>query len=300
MKLAVERYLTGILVVGEQLPITKDLHFQVTLAMAHLEQQMGAKTWEKYIKRFKFLQSTLFWLPGEQSGNIAFNRTIEQADTAFGQGIQVTAIQMMQGLSAIGNNGKMLKPYLVRKIVDPNTGKVVKSYGKKEVGQPISAATAKAVRGHMQDVVYKKYGIGSDYKIKGIRIAAKTGTAQVSDGKSGYLSGDDSYLYSVAGMAPAKNPKYIMYITMKQPNLPGTETPTQLMADVFKPVMKRALQEDTSTNGINRLPIKCFLTHRSASGAKSDLISKGYKVTTIGTGTRVLKQSPIAGQSLFV
>ncbi len=97
MKLAVERYLTGILVVGEQLPITKDLHFQVTLAMAHLEQQMGAKTWEKYIKRFKFLQSTLFWLPGEQSGNIAFNITIEQADTAFGQGIQVTAIQMMQG-----------------------------------------------------------------------------------------------------------------------------------------------------------------------------------------------------------
>ncbi|HBF73765.1 MAG TPA: penicillin-binding protein [Lactobacillus sp.] len=269
------------------------------VAMAHLEQQMGAKTWEKYIKRFKFLQSTHFGLPGEQSGNIAFNRTIEQADTAFGQGIQVTAIQMMQGLSAIANNGKMLKPYLVRKIVDPNTGKVVKSYGKKEVGQPVSAATAKAVRGHMEDVVYKKYGIGSDYKINGIRVAAKTGTAQVSDGKSGYLSGDNSYLYSVAGMAPAKNPKYVMYITMKQPTLPGTETATQLMADVFKPVMKRALQEDTSTGNQQAADKMLSYVNRSASGAKSDLISKGYKVTTIGTGTRVLKQSPIAGQSLL-
>ncbi|GAX01832.1 penicillin-binding transpeptidase domain-containing protein [Secundilactobacillus silagei] len=266
------------------------------VAMAHLEQQMGAKTWKKYIKRFKFLQSTHFGLPGEQSGSIAFDQTISQADTAFGQGIQVTAIQMMQGLSAIGNNGKMLKPYLVRKVVDPNTGKVVKSYGKKEVGQPISAATAKAVRGHMQDVVYKKYGIGSDYKIKGIRIAAKTGTAQVSNGKSGYLNGDDSYLYSVAGMAPAKNPKYIMYITMKQPDLPGTETPTQLMADVFKPVMKRALQEDTSTTNNQAADKMLSYVNRSTSGAKNDLTSKGYKVTVIGNGNHVLKQSPLSGQ----
>ncbi|MCH5463137.1 penicillin-binding protein [Lactobacillus sp. LC28-10] len=269
------------------------------VAMAHLEQQMGATTWKKYIKRFKFLQSTNFGLPGEQAGNIAFSHTIEQANTAFGQGIQVTAIQMMQGLSAIANNGKMLKPYLVRKVVDPNTGKVVKSYGPKVVGQPISATTAKAVRGHMEDVVYKKYGIGSDYKMKGIRIAAKTGTAQVSDGKSGYLSGDDSYLYSVAGMAPAKNPKYIMYITMKQPTLPGTETATQLMADVFKPVMKRALQEDSSAGNNGASDKMLSYVNRSVSGAKSDLTARGYKVTTIGNGNRVLKQSPISGQVLM-
>ncbi|WP_203649100.1 penicillin-binding transpeptidase domain-containing protein [Secundilactobacillus yichangensis] len=269
------------------------------VAMAHLEQQMGAKTWEKYIKRFKFLQPTNFGLPGEQSGSIAFNHTIEQANTAFGQGIQVTAIQMMQGLSAIGNNGKMLKPYLVRKVVDPNTGKTVKSYGPKVINQPISAATAKAVRKHMEDVVYKKYGIGADYKIKGIRIAAKTGTAQVAAGKAGYLNGDDSYLYSVAGMAPAKNPKYIMYITMKQPTLPGTETATQLMADVFKPVMKRALQEDTATGSDQNSGKMLSYVNRSVSGAKNDLTSRGYKVTAIGDGNRVLKQSPVTGQVLM-
>ncbi|GAX03609.1 penicillin-binding protein 2B [Secundilactobacillus pentosiphilus] len=269
------------------------------VAMAHLEQQMGAATWKKYIKRFKFLRPTNFGLPGEQGGSIAFNHTIEQANTAFGQGIQVTAIQMMQGLSAIGNNGKMLKPYLVRKVVDPNTGKVVKAYRPQVVGHPISAATAKSVRGHMEDVVYKKYGIGSDYKIKGIRIAAKTGTAQVSDGKSGYLNGDNSYLYSVAGMAPAKHPKYIMYMTMKQPTLPGTETPTQLMADVFKPVMKRALQEDTSSGADQASDKMLSYVNRSVSGSKSDLVSKGYKVTVIGDGNRVLKQSPISGQVLM-
>ncbi len=265
------------------------------VAMAHLEQQMGAKTWKKYIKRFKFLQSTHFGLTGEQAGSMQFTHTIEQADTAFGQGIQVTAMQMMQALSAIGNNGKMLKPYLISKIVDPNTGKTVKSYGKKVIGQPVSAATAKAVRKHMEDVVYKSYGIGSDYKIKGVKIAAKTGTAQVSDGKSGYLSGDNSYLYSVAAMAPADNPKYIMYITMKQPTLPGTETATQLLADVFKPVMKRALQEDSSANATASTKMLSYV-NRSVKVAKSELTAQGYRVTTVGTGTRVLEQSPTAGQ----
>ena len=100
-------------------------------------------------------------------------------------------------------------------------------------------------------------------------------------------------------MAPANNPKYIMYITMKQPTLPGTETPTQLMADVFKPVMKRALQEDTST-GTNQGSDKMLsYVNRSTSGSKSDLASKGFKVTIIGDGNRVLKQSPIAGQALL-
>lgn len=266
------------------------------VAMAHLEQQMGAKTWLKYIKKFKFLQSTKFGLPGEQTGSIAFGHTIEQADTAFGQGIQVTAIQMMQALSAVGNNGKMLKPYLIRKVVNPETGKVVQSNGKKVIGQPISAATAKAVRRHMEDVVYKKYGIGGDYKMKGIKIAAKTGTAQVADGKAGYLTGDDSYLYSVAAMAPANNPKYIMYITMKQPTLPGTETPTQLMADVFKPVMRRALQEDTANGGKAESDKMLSYVNRAVASAKNDLTAKGYQVTTIGEGNRVLKQSPLAGQ----
>ncbi|ANZ61756.1 penicillin-binding transpeptidase domain-containing protein [Secundilactobacillus paracollinoides] len=269
------------------------------VAMAHLEQQMGAKTWMKYIKRFKFLKSTNFGLPGEQAGSIQFSKAIEQADTAFGQGIQVTAIQMLQGLSAIANNGKMLKPYLVRKVVDPNTGKTVKSYGTKVIGHPVSAATAKAVRKHMEDVVYKSYGIGGDYKIKGVRIAAKTGTAQVSNGKSGYLSGDDSYLYSVAAMAPAKNPKYIMYITMKQPTLPGTETATQLLADVFKPVMKRALLEDSSSSSTETSTKMVSYVNRSAKAAEETLTKAGYKVTVLGSGNRVVKQSPESGQVMM-
>ena len=62
---------------------------------------------------------------------------------------------MMRALSAISNNGKMLQPYFIDKVVNPNTNKVIQKNKKKVVGEPVSAATAKAVRKHMEDVVYK-------------------------------------------------------------------------------------------------------------------------------------------------
>lgn len=267
------------------------------VAMAHLEQQMGAKTWKKYIDRFHFLKSTKSGLPGEMSGNIAFQRPIEQADTSFGQGIQVTVFQMLQALSAVSNNGKMMKPYVISKVTDSDTNKTVKKYSPTVVGNPISAQTAQAVRKHMEDVVYKSYGIGADYKMSGYKVAAKTGTAQVSNNGKGYLSGDDNYLYSVAAMVPANNPKYVMYITMKQPHLGGT-TASKLLASIMKPVMARALQEDTgsTTTKTNKMP---DVAGKSVTTATRDLIKAGATVTQLGTGTKVLKQSVTAGTSLY-
>ncbi|MFC6206097.1 penicillin-binding transpeptidase domain-containing protein [Levilactobacillus tongjiangensis] len=266
------------------------------VAMAHLEQQMGAKTWKKYIDRFKFLKSTNSGLPGEMSGSIAFKRPIEQADTSFGQGIQVTVFQMLQGLTAVSNNGKMMKPYVISKVTDPNTNKTVAKYSPKSVGHPIASSTAQAVRKHMEDVVYKSYGIGSDYKMSGERVAVKTGTAQVSNG-SGYLSGDDNYLYSVAAMVPASNPKYVMYITMKQPHL-GGKTASQLLASIMKPVMARALQEDvqTKTNSTSKMP---DVTGQSVTKAAATLKKAGATVTTLGTGGKVQKQSVSTGTTLY-
>ncbi|WP_304056326.1 penicillin-binding transpeptidase domain-containing protein [Levilactobacillus namurensis] len=278
--------------------ITYNKGFAVSsnVAMAHLEQQMGAKTWKKYIKRFHFLQSTHSGLPGELSGDIAFTRPIEQADTAFGQGIQVTVFQMLQALTAVSNDGQMMKPYVISKVVDPNTHKTVKRYQPTTVGNPISASTAQAVRKHMEDVVYKSYGIGSDYKMSGYRVAVKTGTAQVSSGKSGYLSGDDNYLYSVASMVPASNPKYVMYITMKQPHL-GSKTATQLLASVMKPVMARALQEDsTSKTTQTKMP---DVTGKSLTAATKALTKSNATVTVLGNGTKVRKQSVAAGTTLY-
>ncbi|PWG00634.1 penicillin-binding transpeptidase domain-containing protein [Levilactobacillus bambusae] len=270
------------------------------VAMAHLEQQMGAKKWKEYIDRFKFLKSTNIGLPNETAGSIVFKRPIEQADTAFGQGIQVSAMQMMQALSAIGNNGTMLKPYLVSKVTNSD-GKTVKQYGKQVVGHPVSAKTAKEVRKHMEDVVYKSYGIGSDFKMSGYKVAAKTGTAQVSNGASGYLTGDNSYLYSVAAMVPADHPKYIMYITMKQPTL-GDKSATKLTSSIMKPVMERALSEDAASTATAdqvatvKMP---NVTGLSSAKAEDKLKKLNVKVTTLGSGKVITSQHPATGTSLY-
>ncbi len=245
------------------------------------------------------MKSTKSGLAGEQSGSIQFSKGIEQANTSFGQGVQVTALQMMRALSAIGNDGKMLQPYFIRKVVNPNTHKVVMSNKKKVISQPVSAATAKEVRSHMEDVVYKSYGIGSDFKMTGYKVAAKTGTAQVSDGKAGYLSGDSSYLYSVAGMVPANNPKYIMYITMKQPQTLGSKTPTQLVASIFKPVMNRALEDDKSDAKTTTTTTMPTTIGETTTTVENQLTKKGYRVTVLGSGSTITAQVPESGTTLY-
>lgn len=86
------------------------------VGMAKLEQKMGAKLWEKYIKKFGLLKSTDSGLSSnESSGSIEYKYPIEQANTAFGQGINVTVLQMMQAFSSVANNGEMVKPYLIEK-----------------------------------------------------------------------------------------------------------------------------------------------------------------------------------------
>lgn len=212
------------------------------VAMAHLEQKMGSRTWKNYINKFHLLNSTHSGLLGELPGRIAFDYPFERANTAFGQSISVTHMSVLQALTAIANDGKMIKPQFVEKIKDPNNNKIIYRMHSKTVGHPIKASSAEKVRKLMQDVVYKPYGVGRAYQIPGYRIAAKTGTAQIAnpDG-SGYMYGADTYLYSVAGMAPAKNPKYIVYVTMRQPKISDHKISGQFLSKIFNPVMKQAL-----------------------------------------------------------
>ncbi len=166
--------------------------------------------------------------------------------------------------------------------------KVVKNYPKKIVGQPIKSSTADAVRKHMEDFVYKSYGIGQDFKIKGYRVAAKTGTAQVTGDNGQYENGTDSYLYSVAGMVPAKNPRYIMYVTMKQPHL-GSDSPTKVLAQIFNVVMKKALSK--TTNKVNQVKIP-NVVGKNLKDAQDELNQKKIQNVTVGNGQTVIKQTP--------
>lgn len=269
------------------------------VGMAKLEQKMGAKLWEKYIKKFGLLKSTDSGLSSnESSGSIEYKYPIEQANTAFGQGINVTVLQMMQAFSSVANNGEMVKPYLIEKIVNPTTGKTIKTGKKTVVGHPIKKSTAEKVRDMMQDVVNDPNGTGNAYKIDGYDIGVKTGTAQIS-GNNGYLTGETNYIFSVAGMAPIKNPQYVLYVTMKQPAGFGGKTPSEMLATIFNPLMKRVLDESqgesTPSEAIN---VKSVVGQETGNAVKS-FSDKGLVVTAIGNGAKIIKQSSDTGEELL-
>lgn len=268
------------------------------VGMAHLEQTMGAKKWLNYIKRFGLLKSTNSGLSNEVKGSIEYKYPIEQANTAYGQGITVTVFQMLQAFSAVTNNGKMVKPQLVRKIVNPNNGKTVYKFNKKVVGHPIKSSTAKKVLSMMQDVVYNQNGTGSAFKIDGYRIGVKTGTAQISNSTgTGYLKGEMNYIFSVAGVAPANNPKYILYITMKQPTTFAGGTSGQMLASVFNPLLKRALDENSGQTASNtQVAIKNYVG-KNATSVKTRLRNNGLLVTAIGSGNKIMAQSETTGST---
>lgn len=269
------------------------------VGFAHVEQDMGAETWMKYIKRFGLLKKVnVIGMGNEVNGYTSFKGILAQANTAFGQGITVNVMQMMQAFSAIGNNGKMMKPYIVSKVVDGNSGKTIQKVKPKVVGHPIKASTAKKVLGYMQGVIYDQKGLGHDYQIKGYRVAGKTATAQIG-GAHGYSTGDTNYLYSFAGMAPAKNPKYIMYVTLRQPqNL--KKPATKQIASVFNPTMKMLLsQQKVAEKAKKKVITMPNVVGQSSDDANKKLSDKGMQVIVVGSGKKVKQQSAVPDEQVL-
>ena len=270
------------------------------VGFAHVEQNMGAKTWMKYIRRFGLLKKVnVYGMGNETAGYTTFKGKLEQANTAYGQGITVNVMELMQAYTAIANNGKMVKPYWIEKVTDPNTGKTVKKLSTTVVGHPISASTAKQVRKYMEGIIYNKVGTGQSYKVSGYRIAGKTGTAQIA-GTNGYETGTNDYIYSFAGFAPAKNPKYIIYLSMKKPkNL--TKAAETYLSSISTPIIKYLLdQEKLKSEGQQGVVKVGNYVGKNAQTVQTSLAKKKLQVTVIGGNKKITAQSLTAGKEAII
>ncbi|MFK5705121.1 penicillin-binding transpeptidase domain-containing protein [Ligilactobacillus sp. LYQ139] len=271
------------------------------VGMAHMEQQMGSNVWLKYIKRFGFLESTKSGLGIERPGSILFKLPIEQADTAFGQGIDVTSMQMVQAYTAIANDGKMVRPRFIKKIVNPNTGKTVYETKTKVVGRPITSKTASQVRYWMQQYIINSQAIGKPFKVNGFDTGIKDGQAQIarSDGK-GYISGGPGdYIFDVAGIAPVNHPRFLVYIVVKQPQVLKKNAGDLTIADIYTHFMKKLLNSTQRTtiknigDSMSKVPdVKKW----KINDAAQILNQKGFHPVQIGSGSRIVRQSD-AGNS---
>lgn len=135
-----------------------------------------------------------------------------------------------------------MKPYTIDKIVDPITGEVKLEHKPEEVGKPVTKETAAQVRQLLERVVTSPKGTGTAYKVDGYSVGGKTGTAQIPDGKGGYMTGRENYIFSFLGMAPMDDPQLVVYVAVKQPKLKDDESGAQPLADIFKYVTKNSLE----------------------------------------------------------
>jgi penicillin-binding protein 2B len=274
------------------------------VAFSSLLDKIGQSTFLSYLHRFHFGQPTNIDLPNEASGQILYKYPIERYTTTFGQGTSVTAMQMVQAATAVANNGKMMKPYVIDKIVDPNTGKV-KQTKPEVVGNPISAETAKTVRGYLRDVVSKKPGTGMVYDIPGYQVIGKTGTAQMPNPNGGgYLKGWSNYVFSFLGMAPENDPKLLVYVVVQQPHLDQNtlesgSTPVKM---IFDPVMKSSLQylnikpDTMPSTTVAKIPDSAGLDVKEAVS----IFKKSHlDPVVLGKGNTVVSQSPNQGEPLL-
>ena len=279
------------------IPFSQAFEHSSNTGFVKLEQKMGAKTWNKYLKKFHIGQKTGITLPGEQPGFISFKTPLDQAITAFGQAVTVNVMQMMQAYSSLANNGQMVKPQLVNKITDSN-GKTLKGYEIKKVGSKIySNKTKKVVLANMKRVLNKQSGTGNAYKMGNADIAVKTGTAQIANPKGGgYLKGDSNYIFSVVGVYPTKDPRYCIYLTIKQPHLAGT-TPEKILASIFKPMMSRIITMAKSDNSTTTVSVPNF-KNMTVAQASAKAKQVGLNLVKVGEKDRITAQGIKSSEKL--
>ncbi len=271
------------------------------VAFANLMEKMSPETWKEYMNAFGLGQTTNSGLANEAKGSVAFDYPLEQANTAFGQGLTVTAFQMLQAFTAVANDGQMMKPQYISKFVDSDTGEetIVEP---EVVGNPITKEVANQTLSYLKEVVYNEKGTGVDYQIDGYEIAAKTGTAELVNSKTKkYYSGGTDYIYSVAAMAPADDPKVVLYITVQQPEIKdGSITGSGVVKEIYHPIMKRALEylslgeeEDAETNAV-KMP---KVTGIAKGEALKSLEDTQLNVTVVGNGDTIVQQLPLPDET---
>ncbi|HET7522391.1 MAG TPA: penicillin-binding transpeptidase domain-containing protein [Bacillales bacterium] len=268
-------------------------------------EKLGFDDFYEYLMAFDFKKRTGIALPDEANSVFQYDVPYEKTTTAFGQGTAVTVMQLIKASTAVANNGKMMKPYIVEKVVNPNTGEVVLKNEPKVEGTPISAETAKKVRNLLRTVVTGKHGTGREFAIDGYAVAGKTGTAQIVGPNGTYIEG--KYIHSFLGMAPKDDPKLVMYVAVGRPDVKYSYQGSRPVADIFTFVMKHSLQYlnvGPEVTGESEKPTDFSVKLRNHKGetvehAKEALESKGMKVVTIGSGKTVTAQIPHRGTTVL-
>ena len=241
-------------------------------------------------QKFGFGKATGVELTREQAGSVKFNYPIEVVTAGFGQGISTTAMQQLQALTIIANNGKMLKPHIVDKIVNPNNKKVYYKSKKEESEKLVKDETVSKIKDLMYNVVNGTDNgtTGKSYHLDDFEIIGKTGTAQISEhGK--YV--EENYILSFAGMYPKDDPQYIIYAISKKPNVNASVTISEAVKDIIISISKYKNVKNVKIEKKKEYKVKSYLS-KKVEDVKKELEENGISTIQIGDGDKIIKQYP--------
>lgn len=269
-----------------------------------LGKRLGKERLFSYLDKFGFGEKTGVDLNGEGKGIIfSLDRVgdLEQATTAFGQGVSVTPIQQVTAVSAVVNGGNLYTPYVVKEVKDVINDDILVKNSPKLKRKVISDATSVRMRSALESVVAR--GGGRYAYIDGYRIGGKTGTAQkVENGH--YL--DNNYIMSFMAVVPSNNPQAVLYLAIDNP-----KNTALLSSYTTAPVARRILLDIIEALNIPKqegqiekvyqwndkvyvdIPDVVGLTVREARKKLLD-----FEIEYTGNGDKVVEQSPRAGERI--
>jgi cell division protein FtsI (penicillin-binding protein 3) len=220
------------------LSLQQIVKYSSNIGAVKISEKVGAKRLYQMFRKFGFGSKTEIDSPGETAGSLAPYKnwtTVDTGSIAFGYGVSVSAIQLVTAVSAIANDGVLMRPYLVQAITD-QSGEPLKQFQPQAVRRVLSKKTALTVKAIMKTVTTKG-GTGVNAALDGYTVCGKTGTARKLD-KSGTYS-NNRHMASFVGFTPADNPKLAILVVIDEPK--GKYYGGTVAAPVFRRIAREAL-----------------------------------------------------------
>ena len=256
-----------------------------------MDKYLDSNSLKTYLKRLGFGSKTGITLPNEVSGKVDFKYETEVFNASFGQGITTTPIQHIKALTSISNDGELLNPYIVKKLVYSDG--TVQENTRNSLGMVASSQTIEYMKNLMWHTINDSDGAAHAYAIDGFDIIGKTGTAQIaSTGGLGYLTGDKDVIRSISLMFPKESPEIIIYGAVKRSETVNalSEPVKELIQNIAK--YKNIYKEKEESNSSNNYVLGNYI-NQSTTEVMNTLLEHQLNVIKIGDGDIIINQYPI-------
>ncbi len=257
----------------DNLTVSDIIKYSSNIGAIKIGRRLGAERFNQYLQSFGFGERSGIDFPGERRGTLKSMRLasiVDQDTLFFGQGLSVSPLQLAMAFGAIANGGDLMRPYLVKSIVD-QSGQTIREFYPHTRRRVISQETAEKVKMILEGVV-EKGGTAPDAAIRGYKVAGKTGTAQKVDPIEKAYS-NKKYVAYFGGFTPSDSPAIAILVALDEPK--GKPYGGIVAAPVFS---------DVGGWTLNHLNIVPSITTASASREMAAPASHGDRLETEGEG----------------